>query len=171
MPRPKTKSELLTQATDGYDRLIGVIDSLSARELKAEFPFEHRDRCVRDVLAHLCEWQAMMLSWYEVGMAGDRPVMPAEGYAWKTTPQLNLHIWSKYQTTSLRKIRTRLEQSHGDLLQLIKSHSDVELFTKRHYHWTGTTSLGSYLTSALSSHYDWAFKVVRKFTRAVVASR
>ena len=30
------------------------------------------------------------------------------------------------------------------------------------YHWTATTSLGSYLVSATSSHYDWALKLIRK---------
>ena len=39
---------------------------------------------------------------------------------------------------------------------------DEELFTKKKYHWTGSTSLGSYLVSATSSHYDWALKLIRK---------
>ncbi|MDR1911573.1 MAG: ClbS/DfsB family four-helix bundle protein, partial [Helicobacteraceae bacterium] len=36
-----------------------------------------------------------------------------------------------------------------------------ELFTKNKYEWTGTTSLGSYLISATSSHYDWGLKTIK----------
>jgi hypothetical protein len=46
-------------------------------------------------------------------------------------------------------------------MALIERHSDAELFTKEHYAWTGRTSLGAYLVSCTSSHYDWALKLVR----------
>jgi hypothetical protein len=46
-------------------------------------------------------------------------------------------------------------------MDLIQKHSDEELFTKKRYAWTGTTSLGAYMISATSSHYDWALKTMR----------
>jgi hypothetical protein len=45
--------------------------------------------------------------------------------------------------------------------------SNEELFTKQHFHWTGTTTLGSYCISALSSHYDWATKKIRAHIKKV----
>ena len=33
---------------------------------------------------------------------------------------------------------------------------------KKKYKWTGSTSLGAYLVSATSSHYDWAYKLIKK---------
>ncbi|MDR1033746.1 MAG: ClbS/DfsB family four-helix bundle protein [Bifidobacteriaceae bacterium] len=47
-------------------------------------------------------------------------------------------------------------------MSIIQKHTDDELFTKKHYKWTGTTSLAAYLISATSSHYDWGWKCVRK---------
>ncbi|HOP45228.1 MAG TPA: ClbS/DfsB family four-helix bundle protein, partial [Flavobacteriales bacterium] len=40
-----------------------------------------------------------------------------------------------------------------------------ELFEKKRYRWTGSTSLGAYLVSATSSHYDWALKLIQKVLR------
>jgi hypothetical protein len=40
-------------------------------------------------------------------------------------------------------------------------YSDDDLFTKKRYAWTGTTSVGSYAVSATSSHYVWASGLVR----------
>jgi hypothetical protein len=166
MPRPKTKTELLSVSADRYLQLNAMLRGLTQSQRTADFPFDHRDRNVRDVVAHLLEWQLMMLRCYEIGMGGAKPDMPAEGYTWKTTPELNAVIWAKYQQTSLDSACKKLGNSHVALLDIIDTHTDHQLFTKRFYSWTGTTSLGAYFTSALSSHYDWALTLIRSFTRA-----
>lgn len=104
----------------------------------------------------------MMLEWYKVGMKGEKPDIPARGYTWKTTPELNRWIWNKYKNTTLEKAKLNFKLSYQEIQGIIESHSDEELFEKKRYKWTGTTSLGAYLISATSSHYDWALKIIRK---------
>lgn len=48
-------------------------------EQNKEFPLETLNRNIRDVLMHLHNWHLMMLNWYETGMAGQKPEMPAKG--------------------------------------------------------------------------------------------
>ena len=84
------------------------------------------------------------------------------GYTWKTAPALNLWIWEKYQATPLSEAKQLLNQSFKKLRTIINQHSNEELFTKKKYKWTGSTSLGSYLVSATSSHYDWGLKLIKK---------
>ncbi len=104
----------------------------------------------------------MMLEWYEVGMRGEKPEILAKGYTWKTSPELNRWIWEKYSNTPLQEARESLDISHQEVRGLIEKHTDHELFEKKRYKWTGTTSLGAYLISATSSHYDWALKLIKK---------
>lgn len=47
-------------------------------------------------------------------------------------------------------------------MDIINAHDNNELFAKGKLSWTGTTSLGAYLVSATSSHYEWAAKQLRK---------
>ena len=82
--------------------------------------------------------------------------MPAKGYTWKTLPDLNKEIWGKYNIVGLKEVRKMLNASFATPQQVIGKHSEEELFEKKHYKWTGTTSLGAYFISASSSHYDWA---------------
>jgi hypothetical protein len=119
------------------------------------------NRNIRDVLAHLHHWHLLFLDWYEVGMKGEKPAMPSKGYTWKDTPQLNKKIWEDCQKSSLTEVRKAFEASHQAVQNIIASHNDKELFEKKKFHWTGTTSLGAYLISATSSHYDWAVKVIK----------
>ena len=166
MPRPTNKAELVTAAENGYAKLNELIDSIPAAALEATFPFEDRDRNVRDVVMHLVAWHKMMQRWYTEGMADQKPAIPAEGYTWKTYPALNQAIWAEAQQTSLAQARADFAQTHKETLTLITAHSDEELFTKKHYNWTGTTSLGAYFISATSSHYDWAMKKIKKAIKA-----
>ncbi|MBC2250936.1 ClbS/DfsB family four-helix bundle protein [Listeria sp. FSL L7-0123] len=166
MARPKNKEELLQQSAEKYQQLNDLIDSIPTESQQLAFPFEDRDKNIRDVLVHLHEWHKMALNWYRIGMSGKKPFMPAEGYTWKTTPELNLVIWQKYQTTDLTCARELLDETHNKEMILIAEHSNEELFTKKYYKWTNTTSLGAIFISSASSHYDWAMKKIRKFKKA-----
>jgi hypothetical protein len=95
-------------------------------------------------------------------MRGEKPEMPAPGYTWKTTSDLNHWILKNYQTTTLFEAKRLFSESHNKVSELINKHSNDELFEKKRYKWTGTTSLGAYLISATSSHYDWALKLIKK---------
>ena len=167
MPRPKTKEELLRQGSENFEKILSFLETLSEEELHGTFPFDSRDRNIRDILAHLHHWHLMMMDWHKVGMTGEKPNMPAKGYTWKTTADLNQVIWGKYQETNYEEVVKLLNESFSQLQAIIKSHSDEELFEKKRYKWTGTTSMGSYLVSASSSHYDWAMKLFRKYKKSL----
>jgi hypothetical protein len=51
--------------------------------------------------------------------------------------------------------------SHKEVMALIESMNNEELFEKKHFSWTGTSSLGAYCISATASHYDWAIKKIK----------
>lgn len=95
-------------------------------------------------------------------MAGKKPKMPAEGYTWRTVPALNIEINKLYNSKPLEFIVIDLENSFNELQEIINRHSDAELFTKKKYHWTGSTSLAAYLISATSSHYEWGLNLIKK---------
>lgn len=162
MARPKNKQELLKLSNENYTKLLDFVQNLSAEDLEKEFPEGYLNRNVRDVLAHLHEWHLMMIGWYEAGMRGEKPNIPAKGYTWKTTPDLNRKIWKQYRETERKEVMYMLNTSFQDIQSLIEAHTDEELFEKKRYHWTGSTSLGAYLISASSSHYDWALKLIKK---------
>lgn len=165
MPRPKSKSELLNLSNENFKKLNDFIDQKSKEDQLKEFPKGTMNRNIRDVLAHLHHWHLMVLDWCKVGLSGGKPDMPAKGYTWKTTPDLNRWIFEKYQDVELEKAKSLLNKSFKEVQKIIEKHSDQELFEKKKYKWTGSTSVGAYLVSATSSHYDWAFKLIKKATK------
>jgi hypothetical protein len=167
MPRPTNKQQLISLANENFTKLFKLVNSFDQQAKKAEFIFDNnRDKNIKDILVHLHHWHFMMLNWHCVGMTGQKPDMPATGYTWKTIKELNKEIWQKYQTTDFDTAVKLLNHSFEEVINTIKNHSNEELFEKKRYPWTGTTSMGSYFISATSSHYDWAMKLLRKYKKS-----
>lgn len=166
MARPTNKEELLKAGSQGYEKLWELIDSLSDEEVSATFAFADRDRNIRDVLVHLYEWHKLLLDWVESNQKGIATPFLPKPYNWKTYPEMNVKFWESHQQTTYETAVKLLNESHDKVLKLIEGFSDDELFVKKYFSWTGTTSLGSYCVSATSSHYDWAIKKIKKHVKS-----
>ena len=172
MPRPTTKTELITAANDQWDKMWKLIDSVEGGALSIVFNFDdpklkeahwQRDKNIRDVLVHLYEWHRLLLNWTAANLSGEsKPFLP-EPYNWKTYGDMNVEFWSKHQPTSYEIAETLLRESHAKVIALIETLSDAELFNKKHFSWMGTSTLGSYCVSVTASHYDWAMKKLKAY--------
>ena len=171
MARPTTKKDLLEAAKINFEKLWQAIDSLPEKGLSLEFDFSgdtkrkeahwKRDKNLRDVLIHLYEWHQLLLNWVESNRKGNKANFLPEPYNWKTYGEMNVRLWEKHQGTQLGDAKEMLQASHTSVWEMIQLFSDDELFGKKVFDWTGTTTLGSYCVSATSSHYDWAIKKLK----------
>ena len=172
MPRATTKTELVIAANEQFDKLHRLIDSMSDEQQNASFGSEmatagkeahwNRDKNLRDVLVHLYEWHQLLLNWINANNKGEaKPFLP-ESYNWKTYPAMNVEFWKKHQNTLLIDAKKILKESHKEVIALIETFNNEELFAKKSFVWIGTSTLGSYCVSATSSHYDWAIKKIKK---------
>jgi len=162
MGRPSTKQDLISAANGQYKKLWELIDAMSEEEQNATFSFEDRDRNIRDVLVHLYEWHQLLLNWVKANQNGEQKPFIPEPYNFKTYGVMNVEvIWKKHQNTPYVKSKEMLKDSHSKVMKLIEAFSNDELFAKKYFSWTGTTTLGSYCISATSSHYDWAIKKIK----------
>jgi hypothetical protein len=171
MSRATTKTDLVIAANEQFDKLWKFIDCMSDEQQNATFGVEmaaagkeahwSRDKNMRDVLVHLYEWHQLLLNWINANRNGEvKPFLP-EPYNWKTYPAMNVKIWKKHQNTPLTEAKKMLKESHKNAMAIIDTFSNDELFAKKSFAWTGTSTLGSYCVSATSSHYDWAIKKVK----------
>lgn len=159
------RAQLLEAARTRFARLDETAAAV-ASDLRA-VPGVCEAWSVKDLLAHLDAWHTMFLGWEAAGSRGEQVDMPASGYRWSDTPALNQAIHDRTANDEWGDVMTRLHDSHRRVLDVIASYGDEELFTKKKYAWTGSTSVGSYAISATASHYDWASKLIRKWAKAL----
>ncbi len=160
MSRARSKKELLEFGEEEFSKLEEHIKRLEEEKKLDEYIFDNRK--MKDILAHLYAWHELFFNWYTKGMNNEKVEIPAPGYTFKTAPELNEKLYQDYKDMDLEEIIKKLRKSHKKIMQLVEDHSEKELFTKKKYKWTGTTSMGSYFASAISSHYNWANNLFKK---------
>ncbi|MHB8071503.1 MAG: isochorismatase family protein [Candidatus Cryosericum sp.] len=163
MPKPTNKQELLDEAQREYEALIKQVAGFTAKELVR--PGVIGEWSIKDILAHLLEWQRMCMGWYEAGLRGEKPAVPAKGYNWSQLPALNQDIYERYKDAKLDTIKSQLEASHKHMLDVAGSLSEEELFTAGRHKWTGVSTLASYVDANTGAHYRWAQTGIRRGTK------
>lgn len=177
MGRPQTKTDLIEAATENYQKLLTMIDSMTVTEKQTEYDFSNdekkteahwkRDKNLRDVIIHLHEWHNLMLEWLENNTSGKFKPFLMEGYNWKTYGDMNVVFWKRNQSTSLDLAIKQFKDSHEKIMEKIEEMTGEDLFQKNAYDWVGGSTIGSYFVSVTSSHYDWAMKKMKAHRKRV----
>ncbi|NPV57161.1 MAG: ClbS/DfsB family four-helix bundle protein [Anaerolineae bacterium] len=163
MSRPTNKSALLAQSQQEYDALNALLANYSDEELCQ--PGAIGAWSAKDALAHLHAWHLMLLGWMADERKGLKPALPAPGYKWSETPALNQSIHERYQNHALEDVRALLADTHQQMMALIESLSQEQLYTAGHFAFTGRNNLATHLISSTSSHYLWARNEARRGLR------
>ncbi|MDR0387683.1 MAG: ClbS/DfsB family four-helix bundle protein [Treponema sp.] len=161
MSRPVNKEELIAFAEHGFNELLDFINELPENIKSKTYKnneLNDRDKTIADVICHLHEWHLMRENWYKEGMSGKKPAL---SYSLRTLPIINHAIWEKYKGTELRDAITMFKKSHKAIMVLIEKHNDEELFSKKKYEFTGSTTLGAYFYFNTADHYRWALKTIQ----------
>lgn len=170
MANPKNKQELLASIVDGYAKLCVQIAKMNDEEKLAPFDFTadpkkcgvrwEYDRCLRDLLIHLHEWQVLMREFVQNIRDGQpRDYLPDE-YR-RNYHEMDKMLVEKHQGTSLEEATSLLQQTHDEMLSLVDDFTDDELFVKGYYKNTYTTTMAAYFVSVTSSPYGQAVKLLK----------
>jgi hypothetical protein len=160
------KKDLLSEIQRERIALDDTLAFLSARQMT--MPGVTRGGwSVKDVLAHLVEWQQMNLDWYAAGLRGEKPAMPAPGYTLRELPRLNQMIYHKHHRRSLQAVMRDYRFYHERVVELIKTLPDADLVTLGRFSWTGASwTLSDYLRASTAAHYLRARTRIRRWWRA-----
>ncbi len=160
MPRPASKQQLITAMKTEHDALEKALEALSKEQITAVN--RATKWSIKDVLAHLTEWEQMCLSWYKAGVRGKTPAVPAEGFNWAQLPALNKRIYEKHHGRSREEILKRFRAAYRQILKTVQSIREEVIFTPGRFAWTNKHSIAPYFIGSTSSHYIWARKEIRK---------
>lgn len=121
---------------------------------------------VKDLLAHLVEWERMFMRWYEAGLHGNRPDIPAPGYSWSEMDALNEHIFQKNKAHPLDEVLADFEDSYRQVYKLVEGIPEEDMFAVGSYDWVGNGNLVNYILANTANHYRWAKEKVRAWLKA-----
>jgi len=123
-----------------------------------------------DLIAHLAEWQHMFQGWYEDGLRGAPPEMPAPGFKWSEMARLNRVIWEKYRSRSQAAVWTDFDSGYSRIVHIVEALSPQQLLRPGQFPWTGKHPLTTYLGPNTASHYRFATKVIKRWLKGTAGA-
>lgn len=91
-----SKEELLEKIRTTHEEFLALAGSIPV-ERYVEKGVWGDDWTIKDLFAHLTEWEQMFIGSYRQGLKGQDPVLPAEGYKWHSTVKKLLKRWLRQQ--------------------------------------------------------------------------
>jgi hypothetical protein len=157
--RAKTKDELLESIHATRAQLNQKFSKLTPNQMV--WPGSMDNWSVKDILAHLIDWEQRFIGWYKAGQRGEVPETPAPGFKWSDLPKLNQAGYEKHKDESLEKVLDQYKRSHHEIVKLVEGMSEKEIFDPGYYEWTGDSALLGFIAANTSSHYKWAQRNIR----------
>ena len=159
MTLPPTKALLLADTEKQRDALMAMLASMSREQLLWPGAYEWS---AKDHVAHLAEWERLFFGWYDAGLRGENPPVPAEGYTWATEHELNQVIYERHRDEQLEHVMADWRETSRRLLSLTQSISESDLFAPNRYAWTGRGTLASFAFECGANHYRWAATEIKR---------
>jgi hypothetical protein len=161
MPEPKTKLTIINRIHTERRRLEHNLAPLGQSEMFA--PGVVGEWSVKDILAHLADWEEHFQPWVEASRKGLKPD-PEPGLTWKELDKLNQRIYERHRQQGLDDVMAYFHTTHEQFMHFVESLSDEELLTPGYYKLTGKGTLYTWL-GAYASHDKWGKTHILKWLK------
>lgn len=175
MPQPQDKTSLLDSAQALFAELQTLWQNTVLSILETDFlprttkakctTFEQGDN-MRDVLMHIYEWQRLQIAFVDNIRKGEPKDFIPDPYRknYKEMDEVNRLNDQKYSASEAMEM---LRQSHEEIVALAESFTEDELFGKKVFKVTYTTTMAAYFMSVTTSPYSQAIKRLKSHIRSM----
>ncbi|WP_298813594.1 ClbS/DfsB family four-helix bundle protein [uncultured Roseibium sp.] len=157
-----SKQQLLDLSTKEWQKLLKILDELPAI---LRLQKDEEETSPKDIIGHRAHWIELYLGWYRDGRAGKEVFFPAKGYKWNETKRYNADLRQQQTGLTWDAARSMLESNHAELLALIESLSEEELYGGPMKGANNNWTAGRWAEAAGPSHYRSAAKYLRQRMR------
>ena len=162
MPPEKTKALVIEKLTTDRKRLEQNLSRLTPEEMV--LPGVVGSWSVKDVLAHLADWEAHMPAWVQAARTGDPVAQIEEGLKWGEFDAFNQRIYARHRDQTLEEVLAYFHQVHQKFMEMVAAMPDEELLQRGRYGFIGNRAVYDWL-SQYAGHDRWAKTKIRKWMK------
>ncbi len=167
MNEPSSKSEILELIQGERAALENVLEQLSDEQMTR--PGLEDDRSVKDILAHITDWERRMVGWIEESLRGETPQRPAPGMDWDDLDGLNEQIYLANKDKPLSAVLSDSRAAHQQSLKTVEALSEEDLLDPQRFTWRKGDPMWHMVAANTWWHYkehsqqirDWLTKAER----------
>jgi len=162
MEQPKSKPVMIKRLQTERHRLQQNMEGLRREEMAQ--PGVVEEWSIKDVLAHLADWEAHMPVWMEAARRGE-PVVEIElGLNWKQFDEFNQRIYARHRDQSLEEVLDYFHTIHEKFMAMVEAMPEDEMLARGRYRFIGKGAVYNWLGS-YANHDRWAKTKIRAWRK------
>jgi hypothetical protein len=162
MPPLRTKNRVVTMLNTERQRLEKNIAGLSEADLLKNGVVG--EWSIKDVLAHLADWEAHMPVWLAAARRGDPVAEIEEGLHWGEYHQFNERIYQRHKAQTLVEVLALFSGTHRHFMVMVEGLPEDEMLQPGRYAMTGKKAIYDWLIG-YAGHDRWAKTEIRQWMK------
>jgi hypothetical protein len=146
-----SRAEVLEAMQTERANLESLLTTLSDEQMC--LPMLEGERSIKDILAHIADWELRCASWIETGLRGETPARPETGYTWDDIDGLNERTFIENQNRPLPEVLAISHQAYQQLLAQVRSLSEEDITNPNRFPWTENEPLATSIAANSYWHY------------------
>jgi len=167
MIEPSTKSEILELMRSERASLENVLEQLNEEQMTR--PGLENDWSVKDILAHITDWERRMVGWLEESLRGEVPQRPAPGMTWDDLDSLNEQTYLSNKNRPLSEVLAESRASYQNAVKTVEALGEEDLLDPQRFAWREGDPMWRMVAANTGEHYkehgqqisDWLKKAER----------
>jgi len=166
MPQEKSKAGITARLNAERRRLEKNLAELNREEMT--LPGVVGEWSVKDVLAHLADWEAHMLVWMAAARRGEAVSNPDPGLTWKQFDVMNQRIYMAHRDQTLDEVLTYFRDTHNQFMEMVAAMPEDEMLERGRYTFIGKGAVYDWL-NAYAAHDAWGKREIRAWIKGRTA--
>lgn len=133
MDEQMTKREILASIRSEREGLEATLGRLSEAQMTQ--PGVESDWTVKDILAHIVDWEGRMVQWVEESLRGEVPERPAPGMTWDDLDRLNEQTYLANKDRALDDVLAEFHASYQRALRTAEAATEADLIEPERFAW------------------------------------
>ena len=159
----KSKAAILERLQTERRRLERNISQLGPEDMLR--PGVVGEWSIKDILAHLADWEAHVLVWVEAARGGDPVASPDPGLTWQQFDVFNQRVYERHRDQPLEAVKEYFHDTHLQFMALVEAMPEDEMLTPGRYPFLGRDTICKWLGS-YAAHDVWGKAAIRKWLKA-----
>jgi hypothetical protein len=147
-----TKTKILDLTRSEREILEATLDQLSEAQMTQ--PGVENDWSVKDILAHITDWEKRMMQWIEESLQGQTPEQPAPGMTWDDLNKLNEQTYLANKDRPLNEVLVDFHDSYQQSLKVIEALTEEDLLDPNRFEWREGRPLWYTIAANTWEHYQ-----------------
>jgi hypothetical protein len=146
------KAEAMELIQSERQALESVLAELSEEQMSQ--PGVENSWSVKDILAHITDWESRMVQWIAESLRGEVPQRPAPGMTWDDLDRLNEQTYLLNKDRKLGDVLADFHRSYERAFDVVEALTEEDLIDPRRFAWREGNPLWHMVAGNMWEHYQ-----------------